>query len=290
MVGFFVVLVIVIFCLWFYFSKLKIPKLRNIVFIDGTLGSGKSGLSVTLAVRLYRKRLRVYKVLMFLKKIHFIGLKNKHFEEPILYSNIHLRYVKYTPLTKDLITRQNFRFAYKSVVLIDEFSLVADQNMYGNKYAEVCERMSEFFKLFRHETKGGTLILNSQSTSDLNYTLKSVLSDYLYIHHKTGRFFPFFCIYKVQECSYSRDKNFLQINDGDIEDKLKSLWTLKKYYKMYDTYCHSIFTDNLPIYSNTLYNDKKDSLKTDNMITYKDMIYLYENIRKEENTTNVQKN
>lgn len=290
MVGFFVVLAIVIFLTWFYFSKLKIPKLRNIVFIDGTLGSGKSGLSVTLAIRLYRKRLRVYKVLMFLKKIHFIGMKNKNFEEPILYSNIHLRYIKYTLLTKELITRRNFRFAYKSIVLIDEFSLVADQNMFGKQYAEVCERMNEFFKLFRHETKGGVLILNSQSTSDLNYTLKSVLSDYLYIHHKTGRFFPFFCIYKVQECSYSRDKNFIQINDGDIEEKLKSLWTLKKYYKMYDTYCHSIFTDNLPVYSNTLYNDKKDSLKTSELITYKDMIYLYENMEKKEKKEDVQKN
>lgn len=185
-----------------------------------------------------------------------------------------MRGVKYVPLTKDLLTRRNVRFSYKSVVLLDEFSLIADQNMYGKKFEVLCELMNEFFKLFRHQTKGGYLIINSQSTSDLNYSLKSVLSDYIYIHHKSSRFVPFICTMQVQECRFSRDNSSLQVNIEDVEENLKTLVMLKKWFKYYDTYCHSIFTDHLPVLSETLVNDKKTSLKTDKIISYKDMIYL----------------
>lgn len=289
MIATLIIIGLLIFFLWFYFSKLKLPKLRNVVFIDGTLGSGKSALSVTIAVRLYKKAIRLYKIKKALGTI-FRNKKLINTEKPILYSNIALRKIEYTPLTKKLITRQNYRFAYKSIILMDEFSLIADQNMYGKQYAEICERMNEFFKLFRHETKGGYIIINSQSVSDLNYTLKSVLNDYLYIHHKTGRFFPFFCIYSVIERQYSRDNDgVIQTESGDVENNLKSLWCSKKYYKYYDTYCHSIFTDNLPIWKNPNLRTKQDSLKTEELITYKDMCFLYENIRKE-NKENVQEN
>ena len=161
--------------------------------------------------------------------------------------------------------------------------------MYGKKYDEVCERMNEFFKLFRHQTKGGYLIINSQSTSDLNYTLKSVLSDYFYIHHKTNRFVPFICAMKVQECRYSRDNSSLNVNINDVEENLKTLVMLKKWFKYYDTYCHSIFTDSLPVYSDVLFKDKKDSLKSDILVSYKDLTYLYENINKV-GVSNVQEN
>lgn len=82
---------------------------------------------------------------------------------PILYSNIHLRYVPYTYVTTDLLCRKEFRFAYKSILLLDEFSLIANQMMHKLKgMEEVNERMNEFFKLYRHETRGGYMIINSQ--------------------------------------------------------------------------------------------------------------------------------
>lgn len=275
------VLLIVFVCIfifsYIYCKYFKIPKMKNVVFIDGSLGTGKSALTVCLAIRMYKRNVRHYKVGKFFGK--FIK-KFRNLEKPILYSNIKLRGIEYTPLTKDLIVRKNFRFAYKSVVILDEFSLVADQNMFGKKYEEICERMSEFFKLFRHETKGGYLFINSQSTSDLNYTLKSVLSDYFYIHSKSSRFIPFISCLKVQECRFSRDKSSLQVNIEDVEENLKTLVMLKKWFKYYDTYCHSIFTDNLEIYSKPIFNDKKTSLKSDELVSYKDLTYLYENMER----------
>lgn len=281
MIAFIVIAIIAIIISVLYFKFFKIPKMKNVVFIDGSLGTGKSALTVCLAVRMYKRHLRHYRIKKFLSR--FIN-RFKNCEKPILYSNIKLKGIEYTPLNKDLILRKNYRFAYKSVVILDEFSLIADQNMYGKKYEEICERMSEFFKLFRHETKGGYLFINSQSTSDLNYTLKSVLSDYFYIHSKSSRFVPFIQCLKVQECRFSRDKSSLQVNIEDVEENLKTLVMLKKWFKYYDTYCHSIFTDCLEIYSKPIFNDKKTSLKTEELVSYKDLTYLYENLeRRKEN-------
>ena len=274
--------VLILFCLgaYIYYKYFKIPKMKNVVFIDGSLGTGKSALTVCLAIRMYKRHLRHYKFRKFIYKLFKIKKEN---EEPILYSNIHLRNIKYTYLTNDLILRKNYRFAYKSIVILDEFSLVADQNMYGKKYEEICERMNEFFKLFRHETKGGYLFINSQSTSDLNYTLKSVLSDYFYIHHKSNRFVPLVCVLKVQECRYSRDNSSLNVNIEDVEENLKCLVMLKKWFKYYDTYCHSIYTDFLPVYVNDDFRDKSKSLKSGKLVSYKDLTYLYENVEFDEN-------
>lgn len=278
-----------IFLLYAYLKWFKVPKMKNVIFIDGSLGTGKSALTVCLAIRMYKRQVRHHKFRLFLSHIPLFK-KWKDDEKPLLYSNIKLKNIEYVPLTKDLIIRKNVRYAYKSVVILDEFSLIADQNMYGKKFEVITERMSEFFKLFRHQTKGGYMFINSQSTSDLNFTLKSVLSDYFYIHSKSSRFVPFIQVLKVQECRYSRDNSSLQVNIDDVEDNLKIMVMLKKWFRYYDTYCHSIFTDMLPVEANITYHKKGDSLKTDALVTYKDMTFLYENIEKQVHESEVKEN
>lgn len=272
-----VLIILLVLFLIVYLKWFKVPKMKNVIFVDGSLGTGKSALTVCLAIRMYKRQVRHHKFRLFFSHLPLFK-RWKNDEKPLLYSNIKLRGIDYVPLTKDLLVRKNVRYAYKSVVILDEFSLIADQNMYGKKFEEVTERMSEFFKLFRHQTKGGYMFINSQSTSDLNFTLKSVLSDYFYIHSKSSRFVPLIQVLKVQECRYSRDNSSLQVNIDDVEDNLKIMVMLKKWFRYYDTYCHSIFTDMLPVYDDIKHNYKGDSLKTDNLVTYKDMTFLYENI------------
>lgn len=201
-------------------------------------------------------------------------------EEPLLYSNIKLRNIPFVVVTKDLLCRDNFRFAKSSVLLLDEFSLVADQMMY--KDSELNERLSEFFKLFRHEVgKDSLIVINSQSTSDLHYSLKYVLSDFFYIHSK--RKFPFFNFLRVEEVSYSADKgvSLVTTNDGDVENNVKYLAVCTKYFKRYDSYCYSIFTDLLPVYKKVVKYDKDDSLKADMLVSFKDLDVLYRNMKKD---------
>ena len=276
--------------LFLYFRFFKLYKIKNIVFIDGALGTGKSFLSVSLAIRLYKRALRKHKIKVALIKAVsalFPTFREKldGCEPPYLYSNIRLRNIEFVKLTKDLIMRKNFRFNYGSVLLIDEFSLMADQMLWKDR--EASERLSNFFKLWRHETKGGYIVINSQSTSDLHYSLKYVLSDYLYIHHK--RNLPFVAALSVQEMVYCADKDGQHITNArtsDLEDTCKTMLVFKKYHKYYDSYCYSIFTDCLPAYHVTEKNEKEADLKDVCLISFKEYSFLMENIeerRKHEN-------
>lgn len=259
-----------------YWKFFKLYKVKNIVFIDGSLGTGKSFYSVALAVRLYKRELRRWKVRNVLCKL----LHRELPERPALYSNIRLRNIEFTKITKDMLFRQNYRFPYKSILLLDEFSLVADQFCYKDR--EMSERLSNFFKLFRHETKGGYCVINSQTTSDLHYSVKYVLSDYLYIHHNTR--LPFVRALKVQEMAYCADKDgqsVTNVRNEDIEETCKTILVFSKYFKYYDSYCYSIFTDGLPIYEIGEFNEKKAYIKDANLVSFKEYKYLTENLEKE---------
>lgn len=281
MIYFLIFIAIFILIAYLYFKFFKIPKIKNIVFIDGSLGTGKTFYSIALGVRLYKKQLRNYKFKKFILSL-ISKKKLENLEEPVLYSNIKLRNIKFTLVTKDLLFRQNYRFAYNSVLILDEFSLIADQMLYKN--TEINERLSEFFKLFRHETKGGYIIVNSQSISDLHYSLKYVLSDYFYIQSKVK--LPFFNFLNIIESTYNADKSSslsTSIN-SDVDENVKKVIVSKKYFKYYDTYCYSIFTDSLPIYKTDSLLSKNDSLKASNLVSFKDFKYLYENLHTEDDT------
>lgn len=272
-----------VLALWLYFKFFKLYKVKNIVFVDGSLGTGKSFFSVSLAVRLYKKELFKYKVKKFvLGALGCLSPKYRErlssLEEPVLYSNIRLRKVKFTRLTADLILRKNYRFAYKSVLLIDEFSLMADQFLFKDR--DTSERLSNFFKLWRHETHGGYVVINSQSTSDLHYSIKYVLSDYLYIHHKTRA--PFVSILKVQEMVYCADKDGAHIvnaRNDDVETNLRMMFVFNKYFKYYDSYCYSIFTDGLPVWNEPEFNEPGTNIKMPDIVSFKQYRYLTENIK-----------
>lgn len=279
MVGIIILLILLILLLILYFKYFKRLKIKNVVFIDGSLGTGKSYLSLCIAYRQYKHNKRM--VYLY----NFFHRKNKK-EIPLLYSNIKLR-VPYVPVTLELMQRKNYRFRYGSVMFIDEMSLVLDQMCFKDK--EINERASEFFKLFRHETKGGYLVINSQAIGDNHYSLKYILNDYIYIHSKLTLFgkLPIgFSILRIQERVYDSDKSTVQTNEGDIEDNIKMIFVRKKYFKMYDTYCHSVWTDMLPVYDDVKYLEKKDSLKSDDLVSFKALTYLKENIKRKENNKN----
>lgn len=290
-----VILLLVALALFLYYKFFKIPKIKNIVFVDGSLGTGKSFYSVNVAVRLYKRQVRhwkirkvVYKVIQPLSRFkRFQSLKKavSTLEEPILYSNIPLKRIKHCPLTLDILTRK-VRIPYKSVILIDEMSMVADQFDYKDR--EVSECLRDFFKLYRHETRGGYIVINSQSTADLHYSIKSVLSDYFYLHHRVK--LPFFSILWCQEMAYSSDKdaqNVVNASNADIEENLKMVFVPNRYFKYYDTYCFSILTDNLPVFDDWYVIDKKESAKCNEVLTFRKGRYkVVSNVERKEDKPN----
>lgn len=265
----FVVLVCVLLLLFFFYKNYKKLNLSAVFLIDGAVKGGKSFLSVYASVKKYKSNLFKWKILKPFRK-----LLGKDILPPKLYSNIPLRNVKYSPLTEDILKRK-VRIPNKSVVLLDEASLIADSMSFKDNILN--EELMLFIKLFGHYSHGGTCILNTQSIPDLHYNFKRCISKYLYIYKRKK--FPFITIFKVREMLNSEDGNcIMNVYNEDIEDTFKNLYVLNRYYKYYDCYCYSILTDDLPIYYNDTYKKKKDSLKTNKIISFKKFL----TIKKEE--------
>lgn len=256
MVIFLLILIIIIIVLYFFnFKRLKISSIN---MFTGQLKTGKSALSLRYALFYYKSAVRNY----YIKKIMNYCMYNfgyyQDIEKPLLYSNIPLG-INYVPLTKDILLRRE-RIAYKSIVFIDEMSLIADN--YDFKDKQFNEQVKLFFKLFGHMSRGGKLFINTQNIEDNHYIVKRCINQYLYIHHKIR--LPLISIFKVREMIYN--EGVQNIVNNDAEEDLKTIIISNSTFKKYDCYCYSILTDNLH-YQNKYF--KRLYKKIRNILTFK---------------------
>ncbi|MBQ4541285.1 MAG: hypothetical protein IJA23_00375 [Clostridia bacterium] len=244
------------FFVYKFISKFKVPKIGSLALVTGGVKCGKSTLSVAIALSEHRKRVRKTKFKNFFRKL----FKKDLIELPLLYSNVPLA-CKYSPVTTDLLLRKQ-RFVYGSVIYLQEASLVADSQLIKDK--DINEQLLLFNKLIGHSTKGGVIIYDTQSVSDNHYSIKRCLSEYFYIHHLT-KWIPFILIAHVEENRYSDDGTVISTQNEDIEKKLKRVIISKKTWKMFDCYCYSVLTDNLPVKTDIVENN----LQTRDLKAYK---------------------
>ena len=240
-------LAIVIVVIIIYVKFFRLPSFNTINFIDGTNGVGKSEVCVYWSRRAKRREVLRYKICKALHKV----FKHKFYtdvEPPYLYSNLALRDTPFIRVTKEMLTRQNKRCSLNSVLLLDEFSLVADQNIHGKEFREVCEQMRDFWKLCRHEGFRRVFV-NSQNISSINYTIKDCISNYIYIHHRKnigiGRLG--FSIIYYYEMAYSRDDKNIMNTFTNRDSDFKRCIVPNRIFGKYDSRAYSIFTDSLPI-------------------------------------------
>ncbi len=238
MIWFILAAVLTCVLLYFYCKVRKVPKLGSLCLVTGGVKSGKSTLSVYLAIRSYKKEHFRWKVLNLLRRVFkFIPVM----EEPLLYSNVPLAGVPYVELTEDLLLRRK-RFNYRSTIYIQEASLVADSMMFRDQ--DINDRLLYFNKLIGHETRGGRIIYDTQSIQDCHFAIKRSLSSYLWIHHNVK--IPFFVLIYVRELFYSEDNNSINTFDEDVEKSLLLTIVPKSVWKKFDAYCYSKLTDHLP--------------------------------------------
>lgn len=235
--------IILIGAIIFYFyirHNFKIPKTGSMVCVTGAVKSGKSTFSLALAYKEFKRTLRAVKFRnWFRRKI----LRQDYQEEiPKFYTTIPVS-IPHVLLTEDLLLR-NERFAYKSVIWVDEASLLADSQFC--KDMAINDRLLMFNKLIAHETRGGKIIYNTQSIGDLHYSIKRCLSEVYYVH-ETFRWLPFFLVVTLREERYAEDGSVTTNYAEDIEDSLKKVLISKKTWKMFDCYAFSCHTDNLPV-------------------------------------------
>lgn len=255
----FLILLAAIFLLWLFFKLFKLPKFGSLNMICGGVKTGKTQLCCYAAFRAYRRALignYIYNYFArFLPCIiaHKPGPKA---EKPLFYSNIPVRHKYYVPLTKDLLLRKK-RFVYKSVVMISEAALVADSQNFRDQ--DVNENLLLFAKLCAHETKGGSVYIETQNIADVHYNIKRSCSNFLYIHHQIK--LPFFCVLYCREMIYTGEQETINTFDEDVEKTLLRVIVPKYIWKRYDRYCYSVLTDNLPVERNFTDNRTAHDLK-----------------------------
>lgn len=244
----FILICIALFFIFKFIKKFKVAKIGSLCLVNGGVKCGKSTLSVSIVLSEYRSRVRKVKFLNFFRKIFHKPLK----ELPLIYSNVPLA-CPYVELDDDLLLRKK-RFVYGSVIYCQEASLVADSQLIRDM--DINQRLLLFNKLIGHETKGGVLVYDTQCINDLHYSIKRCLSNYIYIHHLV-KWVPFFLIAYVEENRYSDDNSVVNVQDKDIEDKLKRVIIRKKTWKYFDCYCYSVLTDDLEVKKDIVNNSLK---------------------------------
>lgn len=234
----FIIVGVGIFIAYVLRKHFKVPKFGALCVTTGGLKTGKSTFSLHLAYRTYKRNRRRVRFRNFFLKLFSKPLE----EEPLFYTTIPVGF-PHVRLTLDLIMR-NTRFAYKSVVWIDEATLLADSQLY--KDSELNAKLLEFCKLFGHETKGGCLFFTSHCLSELHIAMRRASSEYFYVH-SLFKWFPFFMIAIVREERYSEDGTAVNVYESDVEDSLKRVVIPKSIWKKFDCYCYSVLTDDLPV-------------------------------------------
>lgn len=250
---------VAIFFIRKFLTRFKTCAISSVALVDGGVKTFKTGFTIFLGVREYKRAVRSVKFANFWRKIF-----NKKLEElPLLYSNIPLS-IPYVPVTQEILLGK-VRVRRRSVLILDDASLVADSMLFKDK--DLNEKLLYFNKLIGHETHSGHLIYNTQSLSDLHFSVKRCLSEYFYIHHLNTSW-PFFAIAYVIECRYSEDSSVSFNQNVDTSELLKRVIFPKSIFKKYDPYCYSVLTDDLPIEDNV--TKKAKTLKCNNIVSFRD--------------------
>lgn len=276
----FILICIALFFIRKFLSFFKFPKISAIAIFTGGVKVGKSGVSLACAYQKYRLVHRSWRIRSIVRKI----FRKSPIEEPLFYSNIPLAGIPYCDLEIDHILRKK-RFAFGSVVFIDEGSLLADcylSKIKGNVDCDLSIELLKFVKLFGHETHGGYLIINSQSMSDLSIAIRKCTNQIFYIHstHSLPILPISFC--KIREERYSEDGNAVNSYNDDIEESLKTVLFRKKIFKMYDRFSFSSLTDNLDNSVKKYRHSIGENIKAEKITSFrKEFAELYEKLKGE---------
>lgn len=230
----YIIIIICIAILWFII-KPYIIKHDTVTLYVGGLGSGKTLVGVSDALRcLKRNRLKVW--------LYNLWHKDKK-QKPLFYSTIPVKVSK-KEMSIDLTLQHvllQARIVEKSIIFIDEASTVANafETVANNHNLKTVEEFSTFF---RHYTKGGYMILTTQNTSKCNYTVRYCCNQAFQLS-QFRKFFNLFYWVKIRNIDLTND--VVNVNQTNIEENCR---TLIGFFgrKKYDTYAFSVRYDTVP--------------------------------------------
>lgn len=252
-----IILAIVLYIIWRFF-RWKIHEDTLMIFTGG-LGAGKSYMSAVTVKRAYRKQMKKWR-----QRKHLPGYE----KPPLVYSSIPYKYARdkwAVKLTEEHLLLQR-RIRPLSVVFLDEIDVFANQFHYNNPCiinqsgGRLDGNFDEFCRLFRHYTRGGRLISNSQSIDNLNLVIRRRMNVEVNLTGlKVYTFPPILQSYKVMFRHRTGNVEVTDSKKDILNDYQPQRGLMLLPFRMYDTYCYSRRYDRVPYKDEETYTEwKKD--------------------------------
>lgn len=231
-----ILIIIGVVVLWKILRSYRLNTYDTVVAFTGGLGSGKSFMSVDIAIKLLRrKRREVWWHNLFCKK----GEKQPR---PLLYSSIPVRISKKENaviLTEKHLTLQE-KVVPRSVCFIDEIGSFCSQFDFKAKNADVFD---EFIRFYRHYTRNGFIVCNDQCSENIVLQVRRRLNT---VYNLMGFRTWFFLFYTVKVRNISVSEEIKTIEEQDTEDNMTTLFGIMPFWRRYDTHCYAGRYDYVP--------------------------------------------
>lgn len=249
-----IIIIIVIMIFLQFIHALSFSRDRLMCF-TGTLGSGKTLLSVYIALKRYKASLFGWRVKCLFTK------KNKRPEKPKLYSNFPIVVNRKKKELSHILKLEHLlmieKMPWGSVTCITEFSDLASQYDFDNTFVRF--EITEFARWYRQYI-GGYLILDTQATDEIVKPVRVRLGT-VYSLSNIRRFLFITPFLKVNAVLMNSTDGIITILDAKDKTETEYFiipypykWQKKK--RKYDSYCYSVMYqkkfENLPQIVNPL--------------------------------------
>ena len=242
-------ILVIIAALLLIWIKPYIIKYDHLVSFTGGVGAGKTFKSVETAIILWRKNRAKVRIENLFRK------KGEKQPLPELYANIPVR-VGFRKmairLRKEHLLLQH-RVIPKSVILLDEVDVFANQFQYNNAYilntqgGEENGNFDEFCRFIRHYLKGGYGVFNSQATANENLTIRRRQNMTIALFHFRTWGLPWLPLfYTVKARNISTSDDIKATEEGNSEESMRTVFGLMPLFRRYDTYCYSGRYESVP--------------------------------------------
>ena len=249
--------IIVLYYLWKFFAPYFV-RITHIFYVSGSPGTGKDVLCSKYALARYKLALRKYKFEAFVNKIkNLFKPKSKRVkfdkEKPILMTSIPLLIGWRKVRVKGKLFKKRIPIISREIDLevlllrkrLPEYSIVyiSDINRFINQWSykniNIQENVSEFISEFRHYTKGGYFIANSQASSQVAKEIRNTFGKVRNLL-SFKRFLFFF--YKIEGRTITLSEDVLSVEQGDADKKninsTNIYGFLNPFIYRYDTYAY----------------------------------------------------
>ncbi len=228
-------IVVGIIVLWKLITSYHMNTFDTVLAFTGGLGSGKSLMSVKIAIKLLNKKRREVRWKNRFRK------KGSKLPTPLLYSSIPVKISRKENaviLTEKHLLLQE-KLVQGSVCFIDEIGSFCSQFDFKAKNADIFD---EFVRFYRHYTKNGFLVCNDQCSENIVLQVRRRINT---VYNLMG-FRKFLCFYWVKVRNISVSEEIKTIEEQDTEDNMTALFGILPFYRRYDTHCYSPRYDYVP--------------------------------------------